>query len=79
MNAFYERLTHFAQMVNDASKDEKYSYAQYFQVQHPSYPVVSRTRSLMPKLVFEDDCPTALRRKVRLLLKKSFNRIKNKI
>jgi hypothetical protein len=78
MNAFYERLTHFAELVRDASRRERYNYAKYFKVQHPSYPVIGATRSVMPKLVFEEDCPTKLRLKIRHLLKKSFNRIRNK-
>jgi hypothetical protein len=78
MNAFYERLSHFAELVKDASRKERHNYANYFKVQHPSHPVVSSTRSLMPKLVFEENCPTELRLKIRYMLKKSFNRIRNK-
>jgi len=78
MNAFYERLSHFADLVKDASSKERHNYAEYFKVQHPPHPVVSSTRSVMPKLVFEEDCPSDLRLKIRYLLKKSFNRIRNK-
>ncbi|WP_352432893.1 hypothetical protein [Mucilaginibacter sp. PAMB04168] len=78
MNAFYERLWHFAELVNNASQVEQYNYAEHFKVQHPPYPVVSSTRSIVPKLVFEEDCPTETRLKIRYLLKKSFNRIRNK-
>jgi|GEM_PF-6499678 len=78
MNAFYERLWHFAELVNDASQNGRQNYAEYFKVQHPPYPVVSATRSVMPKLMFEENCPTELRQKIRRMLKKSFNRICNK-
>ncbi|UEG51798.1 hypothetical protein LLH06_12575 [Mucilaginibacter daejeonensis] len=78
MNAFYERLSHFAELIKDASTKERHNYAEYFKVQHPSFPVVSATRSIMPKLVFEDDCPIEMRHRIRHLLKRSFNRIRNK-
>ena len=78
MNAFYERLSHFADLVKDVSSKERHNYAEYFKVQHPPHPVVSATRSVMPKLVFEENCPSDLRVKIRYLLKKSFNRIRNK-
>jgi hypothetical protein len=78
VNAFYERLSHFGELVKDASRNERHNYAEYFKVQHPPYPVVSATRSVMPKLMFEKDCPTEARLKIRQLLKKSFNRIRNK-
>ncbi|WP_295770289.1 hypothetical protein [uncultured Mucilaginibacter sp.] len=78
MNAFYERLSHFADMVKDASKKERQNYANYFLVQHPPHPVVSSTRSVMPKLLFDENCPGELRLKIRQMLKKSFNRIRNK-
>lgn len=78
MNAFYERLWHFAELVKDASQNERHNYAQHFKVQHPPYPVVSATRSVMPKLMFDENCPTELRHKIRRMLKRSFNRIRNK-
>jgi len=78
MNAFYERLSHFAELIIDASHNEQHNYARYFKVQHPPYPVVSATRSIMPKLMFEENCPAPTRQRIRSLLKKSFNRIRNK-
>ena len=78
MNAFYERLSHFAELVKDASQNEMQNYTDYFTVQHPPYPIVSYTRSVMPKLMFHDCCTVTMRQKIRNLLKKSFNRIKNK-
>lgn len=78
MNAFYERLSHFAELVKDVSQSERHNYAEYFKVQHPPHPIVSGTRSVMPKLMFEEHCPTETRHKIRYLLKKSFNRIRNK-
>jgi len=78
MNAFYERLSHFGELVKDASQNEHHNYARLFRVQHPPYPIVSATRSVMPKLVFDEKCPAELRHKIRRMLKKSFNRIRNK-
>jgi len=78
MNAFYERLLHFAELVQDVSRKERYNYAEYFKVQHPPHPVITEIRSVVPKLVFREDCPTELRLRIRHLLKKSFNRIQNK-
>jgi len=78
MNAFYERLSHFAELVKNASQSEQNNYADYFKVQHPPHPIVSYTRSVMPKLMFEEHCPVAMRHKIRNLLKKSFNSIRNK-
>jgi hypothetical protein len=74
MNAFYERLTHFGELVTTASRNAQLDLAEHFTVQHPGFPVVSQTRSIMPKLSFDEDCPAEIRHKVRRLLKKSFNR-----
>jgi hypothetical protein len=79
MNAFYERLSHFAELVKDASPNEQHNYARHFKVQHPSYPVVSATRSIVPKLMFNENCPAELRHKIRRMFRKSFNRIRNKV
>ncbi len=78
MNAFYERLSHFGMLINNASSSDSHNYADYFTVQHPSHPVVSSTKSVVPKLIFKEECPKDLRRKVRCLLRKSFERISNK-
>ncbi|MBS7564850.1 hypothetical protein KHS38_10580 [Mucilaginibacter sp. Bleaf8] len=79
MNAFYERLSHFGELIGNVSQQEEKDIASYFTVQHPGFPVVSSTQSIVPKLTFMQNCPAEVRKKVRYLLKKSFNRIRNKV
>ncbi|WP_158826578.1 hypothetical protein [Mucilaginibacter lacusdianchii] len=76
MNAFYERLMHFGEVIEDASQKASQSLSDYFIVQHPGFPVVSATNSIVPKLTFVDGTPALIRKKVRGLLKKSFSRTK---
>lgn len=79
MNAFYERLAHFAEIIEHVSRNEKINLADHFTVVHPSYPVVSNTKRLVPKIHFEENCPKPVRQKIRMILRKAFNRIKNKL
>jgi hypothetical protein len=74
MNAFYERLMRFGELIGHASQQEKHNLADYFTVMHPGFPVVSSTKSTTPKLTFRDGVPSEVRKTVRKLFKKSFRR-----
>lgn len=74
MNAFYQRLQNFGALIHQAADTRELPLADYFQVVHPSYPVVSRTRSVIPQLEFEDRCPVKERRMIRKMLRRAFSR-----
>ena len=74
MNAFYERLNIFGASVNHASEESGQPLGELFTLVHPSYPVISQPRSIIPEIEFEDNCPPTLRKQVRRLLRKAFRR-----
>ncbi len=72
MNAFYERLYRFGALLSKASEQSGENIVDVVTVIHPGYPVVSHTRSTTPKLVFKQECPIYLRRKIRKIMRSAF-------
>lgn len=74
MNTFYERLIRFGALVHEASEINGEHYEELFTVIHPGHPVVSRERSITPSLLFAEECPVPIKRKVRAIMRKAFSR-----
>ncbi len=74
MNAFYERLYVFGASVQAAAENSELPLAHLFTLVHPGFPVISRTKSVIPQLNFKEECPVPERRRIRQLLRKAFSR-----
>lgn len=70
MNPFYKRLVAFGHLVQSLSHENRTNYKEYFEIEHPGYPVIrAKGKQVAPRLSFDKKCP----RKERSLIKSLFN------
>jgi hypothetical protein len=73
MSPFYRRLVTFGQLVQQLSRINQTNYKDYFEIEHPGFPVFESKTRIKPRLSFKKPCPKADRNQIKDLFNKCFN------
>jgi hypothetical protein len=73
MSPFYRRLVTFGQLVQQLSRINQTNYKDYFEIEHPGFPVYENKSLIKPRLSFKKPCPKKDRHQITDLFNKCFN------